>query len=309
MASLDFGTIHLPWRLLQALRRRAPWIAYLAELVSAPPSLDVDSHVRKLILATRLHAAWPLRLDRQYELMEFLELRWKDVRGIYSKVGYPGSEQFKSHIARVFESSKATDEQLRLAYKQTELLYTTQLMVEYDRFGMVAPYVDFLCSHFGGSLKGIHVVDYGCGVSDIGLLFATLGASVTIVDLEGMRGDFARWRYDRRGIAVGWCLLQSTEAFAKFDDASVDLFIATEVFEHIRDPLRLLQLAARSLKRGGILFDSMGGEFDREVEGDHLAESIAIGNSEEFRSFYKQHFDHLAATPSPGLNYLFQRKS
>ena len=69
-----------------------------------------------------------------------------------------------------------------------------------------------------------------------------------------------------------------------------DLVIIIEVFEHVRDPFSLLKMLTVSLKKDGLLFDSMAGSFDRLVEGDHLAESIKIGNSKEYRSYFSAYY-------------------
>lgn len=142
----------------------------------------------------------------------------------------------------------------------------------------------------------------------MGLLFALLGARVTFVELACGRADFVSWRYKTRGLNVQSRILNSAGDFAEFEAGTVDLMVATEIFEHVRNPLRLLQIIATALRPGGLLFDSMGGQFDRDAEGDHLEEAICVGNSQAYIRFYEAEFLHLRDTPGQGRNFLFERR-
>jgi SAM-dependent methyltransferase len=291
------------------LSRLSPGTRYLLHLLYPPPCLDHDPFWAKMVLETRLQHSLPFFVDRQIEFMKFWKLGRVDLLRILRQYGYPGSDAFKSAISRIFEASKSDGDQLFRAYVSTELLYTLQLMVEYDRFGMIVPYLNYLTAHFHNDWSRIRVVDYGCGASDIGLLLAQLGAKVTIVDLTGGRSRFAEWRYQCRNLNVSCRSLDSTDDYAEFPEGSVDLFVATEVFEHVRNPLRLLKIAATALRGEGILFDSMAGSFDRETKGDHLIEAIEIGNSLTYKKLYENCFEHLTDTPSAGFNFVFRRRN
>jgi trans-aconitate methyltransferase len=85
-----------------------------------------------------------------------------------------------------------------------------------------------------------------------------------------------------------------------------NLIIATEIFEHLPDPLQSLRTLTESLRPGGLLFDSMGGSFDRKPGGDHLAEALDIGKSESYQTFYRANY--LPVGQANGMGFLFQNK-
>lgn len=305
---IDFGLFRLPWRLNTFLSRFSPSIRYFLHLIYAPICLKSGLNWTYIVLQTRLHDRLPLFIDRQLEFMTFWNLNLIKLVRFYCINGYPGQEKYKKAIQQVFEESKSDNDQLHKAYVSTELHYTLQLMVEYERFSMIIPYLDILTDYFCGNWSNVTVVDYGCGASDIGILLAKLGAKVIIVDLNGKRSKFAEWRYLIRGLTVACREVNSMDEYAEFGEGSIDLFIVTEVFEHVRNPMRLLQIIATSLRSGGILFDSMGGKFDRDIVGDHLIEAIEIGNSTEYKKYYAENFKHFEIVQHEDLNFAFIRQ-
>ena len=86
---------------------------------------------------------------------------------------------------------------------------------------------------------------------------------------------------------------------------SYDLMIATEVLEHVPDPLQCLKGVTGALRSGGLLFNSMGNGFDRDVGGDHLESALSIGNSEEYRRYWQANYTPL--NQSAELNCLFRK--
>ena len=101
--------------------------------------------------------------------------------------------------------------------------------------------------------------------------------------------------------------INDTEYIPDLGQNKYNLIVATEVFEHIRNPLRLLKEITKSLCPRGLLFDSMGGKFEREIQGDHLEEAAYIGNSEGYRSFYRENY--LPINDFGESTFFFQRKS
>ena len=72
-----------------------------------------------------------------------------------------------------------------------------------------------------------------------------------------------------------------------------NLIFATEIFEHVRDPLILLKNLTKSLNVNGFMIDSMGGVFERELVGDHLEEALKIGKSKEYSKYYNEHYKQI----------------
>lgn len=197
-------------------------------------------------------------------------------------------------------------DKLKHAYDSVTFDYTLRLMLAYERYSIIADYLDFMVSDSGLKLNEFNVLDYGCGVSDIGLFFCSFGAKVTICDLDNKRFNFVLERFKLRGYEPVSIKINDTEIYPELPENKYDFIIATELFEHVRNPLRLLKNFTKALKPGGYLLDSMAGEFDRDDRPHHLREAFQIGQSIEYQTYYKRSFKHL--TPGPGLHYLFQKR-
>ena len=180
-------------------------------------------------------------------------------------------------------------------------------MLAYERYSLITDYLDFVIKNSGKTLGGFKVLDYGCGVSDVGLLFASFGAKVTICDLDNSRFDFTISRFTKRGLNPKTIRVTNTEVYPELPESEFDLIIVTELFEHVRDPLKLLNSLTKALKGSGYLFDSMGGKFERDDRPHHLKEAFKIGNSKEYKEYYDIHYIHLS--PKKGLNYLFKKRN
>ncbi len=86
---------------------------------------------------------------------------------------------------------------LNKAYSISSFDYTLRLMMAYTRYTLVTNYLDKIKEQLGKRRK-LSILDYGCGVSDIGLLFCEKGDDVTIADLDNKKFDFAIWRFKKR---------------------------------------------------------------------------------------------------------------
>ena len=196
---------------------------------------------------------------------------------------------------RGFSEHTGPDE-LMHAYRRSALAYSMRLMFTYQRAEWLLPYIDDVEQHFQRSQSSA-VLEYGCGVSDMGLLLARHGAWVTYSDLDTRRLEFVRWRYEARGLRARMLAVTNTEEAIDVGIDRYDLVILSEILEHVRDPLALLRSVSRSLKKGGLLLCTAGIGFARDVGGDHLAESIRIGQGAAYREYFVQTF-----TPVKGGN-------
>ena len=280
----------------RAAFHRRPW-------VFDPPSIRGKWY--REIKRTQIDARNPLYIDRQGEIKEFFGVSGFYLLAYYARHGLPSSDRFKRHYLRGFYGNTAPGK-LKAAYDMTVFDYTLRLMLAYERYSLITDYLGFLIEDSGRSLSEFRMLDYGCGVSDIGLLLSSLGARVTICDLDNNRLDFTVWRFRRRGFDPQTIRVTDTEIYPRLLQSEFDLIIATELFEHVRDPLKLLQNLTLALKTGGYLFDSMGGRFERDDRPHHLREASRIGNSAEYRAFYSSHYVHLS--PARGLTYLFRKR-
>jgi len=247
----------------------------------------------------------PLFLDRQSEIKKFFNVNNLYLLKHYIKYGFPNTDRFKQHYLQAFKGSTGPNK-LKKAYDSVSFDYTLRLMLTYERYSMITGYLDFMIKDSGKNLGEFKVLDYGCGVSDIGLLFSSFGTEVTICDLDNKRFNFVVWRFNKRGFNPETIRVDDTEVYPELPRLKFDLIIATEIFEHVRDPLRLLKNFTESLKSGGYLFDSMGGNFERDDRPHHLKEAFEIGQSKKYVDFYNEHYVHLF--PKKELCYLFKKR-
>ena len=278
-------------------------LVFIKSLLSDPPSIRTKWY--RDIKKTQLDQRRPLYLDRQGEIKSFFAVTDSHLLGHYLSHGFPNTDRFKNHYLRAFYGNTGPGK-LKNAYDNTVFDYTLRLMLAYERYSMITDYLDALVQDSGMGLSQFRVLDYGCGVSDIGLLFSSFGAEVTICDLDNSRFDFTLWRFHRRGFNPETVRITDTELYPELPEAKFDLIIATELFEHVRDPLKLLKNFTCALKAGACLFDSMGGVFQRDDRPHHLKEAFEIGRSVEYAEFYDSHYIHLS--PGKALRYLFKKR-
>jgi 2-polyprenyl-3-methyl-5-hydroxy-6-metoxy-1,4-benzoquinol methylase len=271
-----------------------------------------QAHIRHskwapLIKKTQLRFSTTLFQDREFELLDFFPISMAGLWSLFLRKGFPNTLRFKSCLDGFFRD-RSDPGVLKAAYEEAAFFYCLRLMLAYERYSMVLEYLDTLFALHGSgtsSLSRWKVLDYGCGVSDIGLLLALLGAEVTICDLADPKLSFAESRYRRRKLNVKVIPIENPEESLSLNKNYYDLIVATEVLEHVRDPLQCLEVLTGALQSGGLLFNSMGNGFDRDVGGDHLESAICIGQSQEYQRYCQTNY--IPLDQSEGMNYLFRK--
>jgi SAM-dependent methyltransferase len=104
-------------------------------------------------------------------------------------------------------------------------------------------------------------LDFGSGVGAGTLLFARHGFTVALADISSTLLGFSRWRLERRGIDAEYYDLKAQ----KLPTDRFDMITAMDVFEHLTDPIAVIDELARALRPGGYLF----GRFHADVDEDH----------------------------------------
>ncbi|MEI6970796.1 MAG: methyltransferase domain-containing protein [bacterium] len=177
--------------------------------------------------------------DRFRELCAFWNVRSLECFLFLARNGWPFSRRLRDTLMAGFDGNTAPGK-LGTAYDRLAFHYSVQLMLSMHRGQWLVPFLSDI-RYFLPDVKNSRVLDYGCGVSDMGLILAKMGAIVTIADLDNRKLDFTEWRYKRRSLVCQRLGVEDTETIPDLAAASFDLVIATEILEHVRDPLALLK--------------------------------------------------------------------
>ena len=94
------------------------------------------------------------------------------------------------------------------------------------------------------------VLDFGSGIGSLGLLLARNGLDVTLAEINPALNDYARWRFERRGLSARFLDVGAEE----LPEAAFDFVSAVDVLEHVPDPRSVLLSLAAALRPGGTLF-------------------------------------------------------
>lgn len=96
----------------------------------------------------------------------------------------------------------------------------------------------------------VSALDFGSGIGSLGLLFSHHGIRTTLADVNPRLNDYARWRFDRRGLPVDVIDLRRQA----LPEGQFDLISAIDVFEHLPEPGATVTSLARALRPGGTIF-------------------------------------------------------
>lgn len=110
-----------------------------------------------------------------------------------------------------------------------------------------------ICQHFkADSLKGLNILDIGCGGGLLSEPMARLGANVTAIDASEKNIKIASLHAKNVGLDINY---QNTTAenMAK-KKQQFDVVLNMEVIEHVADIASFMQACAKLLKPGGIMF-------------------------------------------------------
>jgi 2-polyprenyl-3-methyl-5-hydroxy-6-metoxy-1,4-benzoquinol methylase len=103
----------------------------------------------------------------------------------------------------------------------------------------------------GRACADLSVLELGCGVGAVTLALASLGARVVGVDVDA--GDLAALRDEAQARRLANVEVHEADALVLDLGARFDAVIASEVFEHVREPQRLAATTARHCRDGGLL--------------------------------------------------------
>lgn len=102
-------------------------------------------------------------------------------------------------------------------------------------------------------LKGLRVLDVGCGGGILSESMFFKGANVTAIDLGEKAINVAKLHQLESGADVDYQLI-SVEALANMQPESFDVITCMEMLEHVPDPAAIVAACARLVKPGGSVF-------------------------------------------------------
>jgi mycofactocin glycosyltransferase len=114
--------------------------------------------------------------------------------------------------------------------------------------------------HFARQQGCHHYLDFGAGVGSGAILFARHGLQVTLADISSPLLRFSQWRMNTRGLSAQYFDLK-TSALPRH---TFDLLTAMDVFEHLVDPVQVVDQLSEALKPGGFLFARLAAEADED---------------------------------------------
>jgi SAM-dependent methyltransferase len=123
--------------------------------------------------------------------------------------------------------------------------------------------------------RDVTIVDYGCGVAQLSRgLAETLrkrgtNVSLILVDIPTLRKDFLLWLGSKTGIRMEFLDCSRTRPIPDLPNS--DVVIATEVFEHLHDPMSAFEAIHRTLKPSGFLLTNLS---DHEGEFMHVSPNL-----------------------------------
>jgi 2-polyprenyl-3-methyl-5-hydroxy-6-metoxy-1,4-benzoquinol methylase len=98
-----------------------------------------------------------------------------------------------------------------------------------------------------------------------GLLFCRADIDTTLADISATLLDFARWRFDRRRLPARFVNLKDSS----LPEARFDMILALDVFEHLVDPVEVVQQLCRAMKPADLLFARIHAEADPSYPQHH----------------------------------------
>jgi ubiquinone/menaquinone biosynthesis C-methylase UbiE len=92
-------------------------------------------------------------------------------------------------------------------------------------------------------------LDFGGGTGSNIILFNKHGFDCTIADVSTSLLNFAKWRFERRGINVKIIDTKVQELPAE----EYDFVTAVEILEHVTNPVEIMRKIVKATKPGGII--------------------------------------------------------
>ena len=119
--------------------------------------------------------------------------------------------------------------------------------------------IRFIMPHmlgYMGDVRGLRILDLGCGEGGYARKLAAAGAQVTAVDCSEAAITYARQQAQREGLDIA-CHVRNANDLFGLADASFDVVLTSMMLMDVEDLDGTLREAVRVLKPGGRMFVSM----------------------------------------------------
>jgi len=143
------------------------------------------------------------------------------------------------------------------------------------------------------------IVDFGCGLAQTSISLAMAlrarhcDARVYLADIPTVRADFLAWFCRDQGVPFE--IAACTRDYPIPDFPYCHAIVATEVFEHLHDPLACLERLHEALLTGGFLLTNVN---DHEAEFMHVTPALG-GLREQLRSWRYREIEPRALFQKP----------
>jgi 2-polyprenyl-3-methyl-5-hydroxy-6-metoxy-1,4-benzoquinol methylase len=168
-------------------------------------------------------------------------------------------EQAVASLKREWEDTvRPADRQSieRFYDKSQAILY--ELMWWHTLGEEVSPLAYVLALRFAQQHGCQRYLDFGAGVGSGGILFARHGLQTALADVSSSLLRFSAWRLGIRNLAVQYIDLK----LSGLPSQAFDVITAMDVFEHLSDPVEVVETLWKTLKPGGFLYARISPEPD-----------------------------------------------
>jgi ubiquinone/menaquinone biosynthesis C-methylase UbiE len=118
---------------------------------------------------------------------------------------------------------------------------------DYSRTEFFGPAHVKLC----GNVKGLSILDLGCGSGYLSRELAKQGAVVTGIDISSKMIEFAKSNIDNQNLDITYEVMDAEEIELKFNPSSFDLVTACVSLQDMPNPLKVIQATYSVLKTNG----------------------------------------------------------
>lgn len=199
------------------------------------------------------------------------------------------SREYKDWMYSKYFSQMNSDSDLFASYKAAAKAYILRHMLgRPEKLDSARNVINHIAQ--AGNTPDNRILDYGCGVGDFSLLFASFGFEVHSCELDTEMIDFAASRFSRRGLKGNFHRLTPENLYFK-SDFSFDCVFCRDVLEHIREPLRVVKNIYAMLKPGGLFYTStLSPGSQIYTGGTHLPDALRQAQTSEYAAFWRSSF-------------------